>query len=401
MRRTSSLALGSVVVAAFIFACSGSNKKSGFEDPNGTNGVGSSGGNGFGTGGEAGTTGHPCVPNAANYDIPGNGCDDDGDGDVDNPPSCDKGLSAGGSAEDFAKAIGICDSAAEKGYGLVSATFQRGFDTTQSPVADQHGILPKFGDVIKPREGSSLGVLSSGYAKEYDGAPGTPFGGEDIDALKSWGQDWKTKGSLPNGYPKAASGCDQSKDIHDIIDVKLELKAPANVSGIKFDFNFYSGEWPAYICSQFNDGFIAYLSAQGFNNGAPDNVSFDKDNNPVSVNNGFFDRCTPGAPTGCAPGAKAGTSSCPGGTAELGGTGFGVVKDWCAAYSFGGGGGKSTTNGGATGWLTSSAPVKGGETFTLEFMIWDTGDGILDSSVLLDNFTWAEGEVTTNTDRPR
>jgi hypothetical protein len=34
-------------------------------------------------------------------------------------------------------------------------------------------------------------------------------------------------------------------------------------------------------------------------------------------------------------------------------------------------------------------------------MIWDTGDGVLDSSVLIDNFSWAEGEVTVNTDRPR
>ena len=55
---------------------------------------------------------------------------------------------------------------------------------------------------------------------------------------------------------------------------------------------------------------------------------------------------------------------------------------------------------GATGWLTSQAPVSPGEEFTLEFMIWDAGDGILDSSVLLDNFTWVEGEVTTATDRP-
>ena len=46
------------------------------------------------------------------------------------------------------------------------------------------------------------------------------------------------------------------------------------------------------------------------------------------------------------------------------------------------------------------APVTGGEEFTIEFMIWDTGDMVLDSSVLLDNFTWVEGEVTTATDRP-
>jgi hypothetical protein len=33
-------------------------------------------------------------------------------------------------------------------------------------------------------------------------------------------------------------------------------------------------------------------------------------------------------------------------------------------------------------------------------MIWDTGDGDLDSSVLLDNFKWVAGEVVTSTGRP-
>ena len=64
-------------------------------------------------------------------------------------------------------------------------------------------------------------------------------------------------------------------------------------------------------------------------------------------------------------------------------------------------GGGQTVAGGATGWLTSKAAVTPGEAFTLDLMIWDTGDGDLDSSVLLDNFKWAEGEVTVITDRPR
>ena len=55
--------------------------------------------------------------------------------------------------------------------------------------------------------------------------------------------------------------------------------------------------------------------------------------------------------------------------------------------------------GGATGWLTTQAPIAPGETFTLEFMIWDAGDGVLDSSVLIDNFQWIGGSVTTGTSR--
>jgi hypothetical protein len=208
----------------------------------------------------------------------------------------------------------------------------------------------------------------------------------------------KSNGTVPPGFPKPAGGCDQAPTTNDVIDFKLVVKAPPNVSGIKFDFNFYSGEWPAYICSPFNDGFIAYLTAKGFNGGIADNISFDAKKNPVSVNNGFFDRCTPNVDIGCAEGAKSGTSQCPGGPAELAGTGFGIDGAWCAPYP--GGRNKRSVNGGATGWLTSTAPVAPGETFTIEFLIWDTGDAVLDSSVLIDNFSWASGVVTNETVRP-
>jgi hypothetical protein len=405
MRRTVRL-LGIATIASsalFLSSACSSTQKSGF-DPNAPNpgDPGStSGGVLGGKGGDGGAAGMPCVPAKGNYDIPGNNCDDDGDGKVDNPPTCDSAISGTGSAEDFAKAMGICATVANDGYGLVSAKFTRG--NSQSPSPEQAGVLPKFGNVLKPREGAALGVLSTGYAQEYNGQPGQRFGGFDAMTGETGSKDWMAGGSLPAGFPKAAAGCAQAKDVHDVIDLQLTLKAPANSSGIKFDLNFFSSEWPAYICSAFNDGFIAYLNAKGFNNGTPDNMSFDAMKNPVSVNNGFFDRCTANVDIGCAPMAKHATSQCPGGTSELQGTGFGVDGQWCSFSSLvgGTGGDKSSTSGGATGWLTSSAPVNAGEEFTIDFVIWDTGDGVLDSSVLLDNFTWAAGVVTVSTDRPR
>ena len=94
--------------------------------------------------------------------------------------------------------------------------------------------------------------------------------------------------------------------------------------------------------------------------------------------------------------ASPGTSVCPGGTGELAGTGFDAPGTYCAAPSSGGG---------ATGWLTSTAPVTPGEVITLEFMVWDTGDANLDSSVLIDHFTWvptagSTTPVETGTQRP-
>jgi len=109
------------------------------------------------------------------------------------------------------------------------------------------------------------------------------------------------------------------------------------------------------------------------------NVSFDSMNNPVSVNNGFFDRCTPSTQTGCM-GTSNKTAACPGGPGELAGTGFDNQGSYC---------GGNSTGGGATGWLTTKAAVKGGDTITLQFIIWDTGDQSWDSSVLVDNFQWS------------
>jgi hypothetical protein len=341
----------------------------------------------------ASTTG-ACVPNKANAEIPGNGCDDDADGTVDNVTVCDGMLTGDGSPEDFARSMGICQTVANNAYGLVSAKFTRGYGREDLPKVQQHGVLPKFGSVLKPREGTQLGVLSTGYAQEYDGSPGAQFGGDSngVDWFNS--QSNPGNGTAPPGYPKPADTCPIAAGVNDLIDLRLELKAPANATGIKFDFNFHSGEWPVFICSPFNDGFIAYLSAKGFNNGTPENISFDSKNNPVSVNNGFFDRCTAGAETGCDPRAKPGISTCPGGPSELAGTGFGTMGTFCP-------GGGPSVSGGATGWLSSQAPVTAGETFTLDLMIWDTGDGELDSSVLLDNFQWVGGKVVvTSTGRP-
>ncbi|MDF2697898.1 MAG: hypothetical protein K0S65_6281 [Labilithrix sp.] len=323
-----------------------------------------------------------CAKDPSFFDVPGDDCDNDDDGKVDNPPSCDD--AAGSSASDFAHAIGVCDDAGKRGFGLVAASFTQGYRRTDAPRAEQHNVLTKFGNVLRPREGKKLGVLSTGFAQEFDGSQ-APF---------SPGREWGANGAVPPGFPKAAGSCPQSTDVNDVISVKLQLKAPKNATGIQFDFNFLSSEWPEYICSEFNDGFIAYLTAKGFNGGKPDNISFDSKDNPVSVNNGFFDRCTAGTKIGC-EGARESTSTCPAGPAELAGTGFGLEASACGML------GKKATQGGATGWLSSRAAIEPGETFTLELMIWDTGDGRLDSSVLLDNFHWiGGGEVTTSTERP-
>src|SRR5258706_2433911 len=89
----SALVLGAT--SASLGACSSSTKDNGF-GPDGQNNKDDSGAtttrpddNTFNT--EGGTVQQPgvCAPNPLNYDNPGDGCDDDADGIVDNVASCD------------------------------------------------------------------------------------------------------------------------------------------------------------------------------------------------------------------------------------------------------------------------------------------------------------------------
>lgn len=323
-----------------------------------------------------------CGQDPSNFDVPGNNCDDDGDGKVDNEPVCDTNLPENGDAFAFGKAIGLCNKQSGGGWGVVSAAYTQGYNNVTPPKDEQHGILKKFGNVVKPRQGGALGVLSSGWAREYDQCY-TPQG------VFQGGCSMTGVGAAPAGFPKAAQGCPIDTEVNDVATISLKIKVPANAKGLKFDFNFFSGEWPQWVCTNFNDSFIAYLKSAAFNNGVADNISFDVKKNPVSVNNAFFDRCSP---KNLACSGKP-VQPCAGGDAELQGTGFYDPSPHCDFNT-------TDSGGGGTGWLTTQAPVKPGETITLEFYVFDVGDQAYDSSVLIDKVEWLATDTTTGTVRP-
>jgi hypothetical protein len=335
----------------------------------------------------------PCTKDPAFYDVPGDECDNDGDGKVDNPPTCD-GSDDPDPAVAIARALGICDDVGKRGYGLVSAKLTRGFGRNDAAIPEQHALVTKFGNVIVPREGKKMALMSTGYAQEFDGVAGANFSGVSWDPQVIDGTN-----GLPPGFPKAVEACSLASDTQDVIALHLELKSPKNSSGFAFDFDFYTAEWPQFICTNYNDAFIAYLTAPSFNNGAGDNVSFDSKGKPVSVNNGFFDRCVPGIQLACGTASET-KSTCPAGTSELEGTGFAIQEEFTIAGCQDGP--QTATKGGATGWLSSTARIAPEETFTVDFIIGDTHDSILDSSILLDNFRWVLGNVPTVpvTERP-
>jgi hypothetical protein len=170
MRTTFESGLVSLTLGLLLGAgCSGSSSDNGFGDGGGGGGGDGAGGGGdgfgsFGDGGGGNSDGSSCVPSPGNYDIPGNGCDDDGDGKIDNVTVCDQGLAPAGAASDFVKALGLCQTASgpsDTKWGVISATFTKGYNGG-APNDASHGILGRFGAVITRREGTSVGVSSSG-----------------------------------------------------------------------------------------------------------------------------------------------------------------------------------------------------------------------------------------------
>ena len=403
MRTTHLSALAFPMVGALLIACSGTDGRSGFGD--GPGGGGSSSGGSSSGGGTTSSSGGndgggPGMFGSSSSSGSGGGSsggEAGAIGPVDQTPPCDSSLAVDGDAPSFAKAIGICTQNSQGSWGLVSATYSNAYGSTSPPASGQWGLLPSFG-ILAPREGGAIGVISSGYAREYDDAAGVDQGmssafvaGQPMD-----GTSYPT-GAAPAGFPQAAQGCPQDNLVNDMVDVKLVIKAPPDATGFQFDFAFFSSEWPNYVCSNFNDAFVAYLDSSQTHG----NISFDSKNNPVAVNIGFLDVCTQGAPIGCLrsngaqPDPPLSSSICASGTAELQSTGYAYTDQTQCDPSVNN---MTATLGASTGWLTTKAPIQPGEQFTLDFMIWDAGDGLLDSSVLIDHFQWIGGQpVMTGT----
>lgn len=303
--------------------------------------------------------------------------DEDCDGQTDNVAvACDSGLALNSSDPlDGARAIELCKQATgPEDWGVVSANWVRadGAPAGATQPSEQHGILAGFGTNVSVRGGENMLALSSGRAR----TPGQTGACTSQTCTSA-------AGTAPSGFPQDVPDCAGSTTINDDIGLEVTLRAPTNATGYRFDFKFYSFEFAEWVCTSYNDQFIALVNPppMGSVNG---NVSFDSMNNPVSVNIAFFDFCDTCSDwasfcsTGTCPPQP--TNCCPGGNTEILGTGFDV-------------------DAGGTSWLQTSAPVTGGETISIRFAIWDTGDHALDSTSLVDNFQWVAngGTVTVGT----
>jgi hypothetical protein len=272
------------------------------------------------------------------------GIDNDCDGDVDEPlDPCPTDLPRT-DPDAYAAAVDACHFVTRAGWDVDLGIDER-----------SRGIFPDYGDSYVPRTGPTFAVLSSGVAGDATDpgfvvlSPGT-----DLDM------------SAPHPDPQGPIGCSDADDatVNDYSEIVLQLEVPANANAFSFDFNFMSAEFPEFVCTAFDDTFLAMLTSQAFTG----NVSFDAMGNRVSINVGFFDVCSASLDPACT------------GDTDLIGTGY------------------EGNEGGGTGWLTTTAPVVPNEKITLIFSIHDEGDHILDSAVIIDNFRWeiepVDGPVT-------
>ena len=295
--------------------------------------------------------------------------DENCDGQIDEPPEvCDSALAIGTSdAFDAARAIGLCKMAATPtDSGVVDAQWVS-VDGSPAPVGPNydlgHGMVDAFGPNVNPQEGGKILALSSGTARQPS----------DVGYQSVGGFDKGLTMNHPQGFPKESPSCPGTTtgQPHDGAAVELTIRTPSTAQGFSFNFNFYTYEWPGFVCSTFNDFFVAILDPipMGQTDG---NISFDQLGNPVSVNNAFLEVCGCSGGPPCSAGGKSFT--CALGNAELAGTGFGTPEEF--------------QDHGATSWLVTQAPVLPNTIIKIRWGVYDSGDGVLDSTTLIDKWEW-------------
>ncbi len=133
----------------------------------------------------------------------------------------------------------------------------------------------------------------------------------------------------------------------DVVVLRLDIDVPSTANClVGMDFRYYSEEFPEFVGTKFNDAFIAEIdgltwTTSGSQIFAPGNFAFDPVGNPISVN---------------AAGA----------TSMFSGQAAGTVYD------------------GATPLLRAATPITPGR-HSIYLTIFDQGDRIFDSAVIIDN----------------
>ena len=344
---------------------------------------------------------NPELVNPGAFEVDGNTVDDDCDGTVDNPlPPCDAGLASNSADPDeYAQAIDLCQftvadppDPADRVWGVLGSGLYLA-NSAGAPASASRSLRDGFGDNIGNRFGDRLAVMSTGRAADNAGDVNPGWAdfqtGQDMNTSSAFPVDWYAANgfNLPN-----APGCPvplDSTPAQDPVLLEIDIRVPTNANSFSVDMFFFSAEYPEYVCTEFNDFFVALVDSTDLGNPADKNIAIYDDGmstwpvgvNIVSAADGLFVACTDHQVGECGTNDSAYTG-CTSNT-DLQGTGFDVNGEVLYTCDYGG------EAGGATGWLTMSGNVTPGEDMQIRFAVWDTSDGLFDSLVLLDNWQWS------------
>jgi hypothetical protein len=288
-----------------------------------------------------------------------------------------------------------------------------------SPLGDLQAVSIRsaFGS-ISPAvlEGKSNVVISSGIAADATQTMPGPNGGPDSGNVSnthtpassvqiSGGglysvKDWFATPNLPlkpaNGLPDSP-GCNTANTAtaQDSVMIVLRLRAPTNARAFSFNSYFASAEYPEFVCTNYNDPFIALVDTP---TGVPSPTPNPVDKNlmtytsggqkwPIGINiakgTDLFAVCESQVTNPTCWDTDVSATSCSLGAAQLLGTGF-EDSGGC-------------TIGGGTFWLTTAGNVIPGQIVEIRIVLWDVGDSAYDSLAVLDGFQWLSAATLLGT----
>ena len=319
---------------------------------------------------------HPIYVNPGALEIVGNLVDDDCDvatSDDTPPPACSGTLDFTVTPQQIAEAMDLCLATTQnpplplRRWGLISASFLLADGATPNATSlgqmqnSQAAVLNSYGTGgIGSVRGTTMAGLSNGWMRDQNdpGYAGTSStfgrsGNPPAAFLAAHG------GSLPTGN-LCGTSCPGGTGANDSVNTRLTLRAPTNVVALSYRFRHFTGDYPTYLCSAYNDLHLALLNSSHPALPADRNIAANADGSRCSSGNTAYSLCTAGQATNypCV--------TCDAGATALAGTGIAAGTDWSLARG----------------------PVVPGETLTLDLMVFDVGDNIIDMNVLLDDFQW-------------